>query len=157
MGLGCIESAPHEQAETGVGDYRPSFTMCAFWIYCSERKSPNPRVESLKLHSVRLSPKRTNSGMLGLRGVLEESGPGLLDFCLDIGFGLSGNNAVQFDGIVLSSWMLLQGSNCSPECLARYGSGSALMHGTREPAKHRRHDLSLFLSKRCLRLLISMM
>jgi hypothetical protein len=80
--------------------HEPSFTMCAFPAYCSERKSPKPRVELSKLHSVRLSPKRTNSGIWGLDVGLW-SVPGLLKVCRNMVMSLFGNKGAQFIACVL--------------------------------------------------------
>jgi hypothetical protein len=79
--------------------HEPSFTMCAFPAYCSERKRPKPRVELSKLHSVRLSPKRTNSGIGGLDVVLW-SVPGL-KVCRNMVMSLFDNKGAQFIAYVL--------------------------------------------------------
>ena len=40
----------------------PSFTMAALPLYVFSKNNPKPCVSSSKLHSVRESPNRTNSG-----------------------------------------------------------------------------------------------
>jgi hypothetical protein len=78
-----------------VVSHEPSFRMRAFPAYRSERKRPKPRVEPSKLHSVRLSPKRTKLGVWGL-DVGMWVVPGLLKFCRNMAMGLSGSKVVQF-------------------------------------------------------------
>jgi hypothetical protein len=86
-----------------VVSHEPSFTMRAFPAYCSERKRPKPCVDSSKLHSVRLSPKRTNSGVWGLD---EGFVSGLLKVCWNMVMGLFGSKVAQLIACVLVLAML---------------------------------------------------